>query len=100
MARNRLSPFCEVFRGMDVDPIPHSKLGERVVNPILDDEVSQVFRERASTMRTAKSGKLRAAELSRQPCSAFELFDAKPRRIENRSTLGSTRFPKQMSYIV
>jgi len=43
---------------MDVDPIPHSKLGERVVNPILDDEVSQVFTERASTTRTAKGGQI------------------------------------------
>jgi len=58
VARNRLSPFCEVFRGMDVDPIPHSKLGERVVNLILDDEVSQVFTERASTTRTAKGGQI------------------------------------------
>ena len=58
MARNRLSPFCEVFRGMDVDPIPLSKLGEREVNPILDDEVRQALTERASTTRTAKGGQI------------------------------------------
>jgi len=43
---------------MDVDPIPHSKLGEREIERILDDEVRQALTERASTMRTAKGGQI------------------------------------------
>ena len=74
---------------MDVDSIPLAKLGEREIKPILDDEARQALTERTSTTRTTKGGQIVAAELSRQPCSAFELFDARPRRIENRSALGS-----------
>ena len=75
---------------MDVDSIPLSKLGEREIKPILDDEARQALTERTSTTRTTRAGKLHAAELSRLPCSAFELFDdARSRRIENRSALGS-----------
>ena len=51
MARNRLSPFCVVFRGTDVDSIPLSKLGERETEPILDDEARQALTERTSTTR-------------------------------------------------
>ena len=58
MARNKCLLFCAVFRGMDVDSIPLSKLGEREVNPILDDEVRQALTERASTTRTAKGGQI------------------------------------------